>query len=396
MLQALRNPTPAEDPDGWTTDQRAPVAVLLAKIGEPVDIIVPALGEALQGEIPAVRWGAACALAEMGAAAQPALEALAQTARDETEVETVRVEAAYALAAIGDPQSDTLPVLLTAAQSEEWWVRAFAARLLGELVETEERPVPELFDPMTRALMGMRKLPRLNEPPATLFTTLIHLLADPNYNVRRNAIAALANLTERATPAIPALVALLQQADVGPLAAEALAKVGAAAQPALQGAVASDDAATIRHAAYGLSLLAPTEGEPARGREETDSLSQRFIPTPHHFYARCRWSSIRLKLMLLRRSTRPRWRAARGSKSSTPWPIPNMNFYATWWSTKDCFCTAPARRTLMCSSPFATGSMPPIMAMSVASMPTKTRFVPSTLRWSTADAALARATAILI
>lgn len=284
LLQALGNPDPAEDPDGWATDQRAPVAVLLAKIGEPVETIVPALVVALQGDIPAVRWGAACALAELGAAAQPALTALAQTVRNETEVETVRVEAAYALAAIGDPQSDTLPVLLAAAQSEEWWVRAFAARLLGELVETEERPVPDLFDPMTRALMGMRALSRLDEPPSTLITTLVHLLADPNYNVRRNAIAALANLTERATPAIPALVALLPHDDVGPLAAEALAKVGAAAQLALQGAVASDDRATIRHAAYGLSLLAPAEEEPAQGREEADLRSQRFIPTPHHFY----------------------------------------------------------------------------------------------------------------
>ena len=36
LLQALRNTTPAEDPEGWATDQRVPVAILLAKIGGAV------------------------------------------------------------------------------------------------------------------------------------------------------------------------------------------------------------------------------------------------------------------------------------------------------------------------------------------------------------------------
>lgn len=283
LLQALRNATPAADPEGWVTDPRISVAVLLAQIGEPVAAIVAALVAALQGALPAVRWAAACALAELGSAAHPALPALAQTVRDEAEVETVRVEAAYALAVIGEPVQETLPVLVAAAQSADWWVRAFAARLLGELGATTARPVPELFDAMTRALMGMRRLPQIDKPPAALVQTLVHLLADPDYNVRRNAIAALAQLAEPAAPAISALVDLLPQADVGPLAAETLAKIGAAAHPALQGVLRQGAPPARRHAAYGLSLLYGPKKETASIDGEI-SAPQRFTPATEHFY----------------------------------------------------------------------------------------------------------------
>lgn len=284
LLQALQSTIPAADPEGWVTDVRASVAILLAQIGEPVAIIVAALVEALGGEIAAVRWGAACALAEVGPAARSAIPTLAQVIGKETETAAVRVEAAYALAVIGEPQHDTLPVLLNATHSEDWWIRAFAARILGELAATPVvRPPTEIFDPITRALMGMRPLPHLADPPPALVTTLVHLLMDPNYNVRRNAIAALANLADKATVALPGLLAALRQPDVAPLAAEALANIGRAAVPSLEQALITDDVSVAGYAAYALRLIKATGAPQAKPAAQPSPVSP-FQPLPHHFY----------------------------------------------------------------------------------------------------------------
>lgn len=270
LLQALQSTTPAADSEGWVTDVRTSVAILLAQSGAPVELIVPALVAALRDKLAAVRWGAACALAELGPAAQAAVPTLAQVIGDEAEAEAVRVEAAYALAVIGDPRHDTLPVLLNATQSDDWWVRAFAARLLGELAATPvARPPATIFDPITRALMGMRALPHLAEPAPALVTTLVHLLTDPNYNVRRNAIAALAKLAHKATVALPGLLAALRQPDVAPLAAEALANMGSAAVPSLEQILTTADDTVIddpvmSYAAYALRLIKETGASQAK------------------------------------------------------------------------------------------------------------------------------------
>lgn len=277
LLDALHSTKPADDPEGWAADQRAPVAVILAKIGEPREQIIAALIDALQGEIPAVRWGAACALAELGVPAKVAIDALAVTVRNETEIETIRVEAAYALAVIGDPKQDTLPVLLTALTSKEWWVRAFATRILGQLAAAPtEEPAGDLFDPITRALFGMRGLPHLADPPAALVDALIEAVGDVEFNVRRNAVAALARLGQQATAAIPILTEALHQPDIGPIAAEALAQIGSDERAAqLQDALRNVDATVSPPAAYASKLLgiAP-DGDHAAALE----------PAPHHFY----------------------------------------------------------------------------------------------------------------
>ncbi|MEZ4862859.1 MAG: HEAT repeat domain-containing protein [Caldilineaceae bacterium] len=279
LLAALRATAPAEDPEGWGTDQRATVAVILAKIGAPQAEIVTALSAALQGEIPAVRWGAACALAEMGAAASAAVATLAAKVRNENEVETVRVEAAYALAVIGDPTAETLQALLDAMQSSEWWVRAFAARILGQLAAAPTvQPEPTYFDAITRAFMGMRPLRQLADPPSTLVDALIKAVVDADYNVRRNAVAALARLGKKAGAAVPTLVKALQSADIGPVAAEALAQIGGDSVVAqLQDALRQHDSIVGAHAAYTLKLL---DVLTATG----DPTIRPLAPAPQHFY----------------------------------------------------------------------------------------------------------------
>ncbi|MEZ4673900.1 MAG: HEAT repeat domain-containing protein [Caldilineaceae bacterium] len=278
LLTALRSTNLAADPEGWATDQRTTVSIVLAKIGEPRERIVDALVAALQGEIPAVRWGAACGLAEMGTAARAAVAALAATVRNEAEEGPVRVEAAYALAGIGDPKEETLPVLLAALQCNSAWVRAFAARILGAMAAPPTQfEEPTYFDAITRALMGMRGLPHLADPPATVVTALAQAITDSDFNVRRNAVAALARLESLASAAVPTLLAALHAPDIGPMAAEALAKIGGADVVAqLQGLLQRETGTTASHAAYTLKLL--DASPPA------DHAVAPLEPTPQHFY----------------------------------------------------------------------------------------------------------------
>jgi len=284
LIAALHTTTPAEDPDGWWTDQRTTIAVLLAKQGEPTAELIAALTTALASPIAAVRWGAACALAEIGPPAHAALPRLISVAKDEAEIETVRVESAYAVARIGEPATETVPLLLALLTSDDWWLRLFGARILGELASPAERPTVELFDPLERALMGMRPLPFLPAPPPTVVTALVGLLADPNYNVRRNAIAALAKLERQAAAAIPALIATLAQPALGPLAAEALVTIGDAALPALRQSLARAAALHVHHAAYALALYnSPAATAALMELTETQGITP-LHPSPHHFY----------------------------------------------------------------------------------------------------------------
>ncbi len=279
LLTALRSTKPAADPEGWATDQRTTVAIVLAKIGEPRERIVDALLEALRGAIPAVRWGAACGLAELGSAARAAVNTLIATVRNEDEEGPVRVEAAYALAVIGDPKDETLPVLLAALQCNSSWVRAFAARILGALAAPPTQyEEPTYFDAITRALMGMRGLPHLAEPSTKVVTALAQAVTDSDFNVRRNGVAALARLESQASAAVPTLLTALHAPDIGPIAAEALAQIGGEEVVAqLQTLLQTENGTTASHAAYALKLL--DASSPA---DYYDIVP--LEPTPHHFY----------------------------------------------------------------------------------------------------------------
>jgi hypothetical protein len=80
------------------------------------------------------------------------------------------------------------------------------------------------------------------------------------------------------------LVAALSSSDTGPVAAEALAKIGEAAVPALARALAAGDEAQRRHAAYALSLIdAPSALDALRTAQAAGPL-QPLRPSIHHFF----------------------------------------------------------------------------------------------------------------
>lgn len=355
LIATLQTTTLAEDPEGWWTDPRTTVAVLLAKIGEPVDEVVAALATALTSPIAAVRWGAACALAEMGPAARRALPSLRQVIEDEAEIEMVRVEAAYALAMIGDPANETMPALLTMLDSADWWLRVFGVRILGELASSAERPKVELFDVVDRALMGMRGLPCLTTPPATLATALTQLLDDPNYNVRRNAVAALAKLERQAINAVPKLLTLLAQADLGPVAAEALAQIGEPALPALLDSLTGAQAAYLRHAAYALTLYnTPAATAALTQLVETQGLEP-LQPTTGHFYCQVQVTLDLAKCAAFEALYQTTLANGRGSEVDYTLPYPKHEFLHYLVEQKGLFLHGSGKADIDVLKPFRYG-----------------------------------------
>ncbi len=284
LIDALETSRELEDAAAWGLDPRVPIAALLATIAEPADAIVAALVRALASDAPSLRWGAALALGALGACARAAAPALEARLRDERENETVRVEAAYSLGVLGEPETEIVPALLAALRSADWWVRLFAARLLGEM--STPLPAEERTDGASwidKAFFGGRTVRRVAAPQPAVVEALARALRDRDANVRRNAALALAQLGSAALAAMPALADALATEDVGSVAAEALAKIGDAALPALVTALTAPGDVSRSHAGYALSLINTPAAEALRNAE-AERLVDRFQPSVHHFY----------------------------------------------------------------------------------------------------------------
>jgi HEAT repeat protein len=177
----------------------------------------------------------------------------------------VRMAAAWALETLGPGAADTEPALLEALGSDPGsGVRAAAARALGALELAGAPAVPALLealhDPheavrhaaaraLSRPALSDADIPRLERA----------LQSDDRYVV---AFAAwrLGNLGERARPAVPALVATLDQPGVHAVTFAALARIGPAAVeavPALVGELSSPDGGRRWRAAKGLGRIGP-------------------------------------------------------------------------------------------------------------------------------------------
>ncbi len=105
---------------------------------------IPALIAALRDESEAVRLNAAYALGAIGEPAVPALiEALREEAEASLEQNLKRshtnpsqLYSVYALSTVGEP---AVPALIETLQDEKWWVRAAAADILGDIGRPRRR-----------------------------------------------------------------------------------------------------------------------------------------------------------------------------------------------------------------------------------------------------------------
>ena len=147
---------------------------------------VPALKQMLHSTSAAIREYAGYALSLTGVPAVPTLIDAMQATDD-----SVRTSAAFALADMGKVAQEAMPALITAAQDPSESVRRHATEglgLIGQLV----------FDEMD-----------LSET----VQVLANGLTDDHFPVRDNAARSLAKLGTLAEPAMPALVAQLEDED---------------------------------------------------------------------------------------------------------------------------------------------------------------------------------------
>jgi HEAT repeat protein len=195
------------------------------------------LERALAGEEEANRLQAAYALAARRAEAVPLLlNALGREAAKHLETNLERdhtnpsqLDAVFALSAVGHLAVPHVAALLA---SGDWWLRAAAASILGDLGEAAQETVPQLAQS----------------------------LDDESTWVRRNAVEALGNIGPLAAEAVPALSRRLQDPEswIRHNAALALAKIGplaAEAIPTLQVNIDDDDRYARANAAVALERI---------------------------------------------------------------------------------------------------------------------------------------------
>ena len=162
---------------------RLNAAYRLGRVGADA---VPALKQMLHSTSAAIREYAGYALSLTGAPAVPTLIDAMQATDD-----SVRTSAAFALSDMGKAAQEAMPALITAAQDPSESVRRHATEglgLIGQLV-SEDMDLSETVQ------------------------VLANGLSDDHFPVRDNAARSLAKLGTLAEPAMPSLVAQLEDED---------------------------------------------------------------------------------------------------------------------------------------------------------------------------------------
>ncbi|MBV7338217.1 HEAT repeat domain-containing protein [Chloroflexi bacterium TSY] len=268
---------------------RSRAAEALAVIGEQEAEIIPALAAMMQEDAspdaqdqPA--QSAASALRAIGDGANLAVPVLIRVWQDDQRLTRVRVEAAHALTAIGDPTEEVIPALLAGLHDADWWIRLYAARLLGKMCDLTPVTMPEwMQDDWFYRAYSANSLGRLEKPPQHVVTALIKALSDESHHVRRAGAYALAKIGPAAADAIPALLAAMKSEDVGGVAAEALVQIGPAAHEGLIQATKETDSLLRRHAVYALSKIDTAEAK-AIVEAVTAELGTQPFPSYADFY----------------------------------------------------------------------------------------------------------------
>ncbi len=191
---------------------------------------VQKLIQALQDKDAMVRLRAARSLGEMGAKAEPAIEALKKALEDEDE--DVRLVAKRAIERIqlqGNPQ---LTQLIADLKAPDPLTRLRAAKALGDLGDAAAPALTALEQALADEDEDVRRVARnaidkINISGSPKVRQLMEQLKDPDALVRLGAAKQLGDLGAEARPAMDALKAALQDPDevVRMVAKNALAKL---------------------------------------------------------------------------------------------------------------------------------------------------------------------------
>jgi tetratricopeptide (TPR) repeat protein len=127
-------------------DLDAPVRALAARSVTQLDALapadIPALLEALRHDQPAIRFGAAHTLGDLGEAGRPALDSLKHALLDRDL--GVRVQVARAMWLIDRQTAVTIPILTEALTAQDEVLRWMAADCLGDIGPSAAAAVPAL------------------------------------------------------------------------------------------------------------------------------------------------------------------------------------------------------------------------------------------------------------
>ncbi len=189
--------------------------------------------EALSNEDPAVRSDAADALGMLGESAADAVTKLSETLRDD--YEPARLNAAYALGAIGEPAVSTLIDKLEDENGATRRMAAYGLAAVGEpavpvLCEAMEHENEEVRHQATYALAQIGS----NAKPA--IDALMEHAKDSKVEVRRYVPEAFGAIGPSAAPAVPVLIDRLandEDVQVRFESALALAQIGPASSDAI-------------------------------------------------------------------------------------------------------------------------------------------------------------------
>ena len=265
------------------------ISLTLGAIGAPA---VPSLVAALDHPLENVRWEAARALNEIGAAGgmppvasrwrsmtavgtcgsmrpkhwarleSPRQSPSRLVARLADEDVTVRQNAVKALGQIGSPLEVVMPALNTALHDANENVVREAARSLGRIGPSAYPILLSAFASTNHVVRGYvaQMLGEIGPPAEPAIPALIDALADPAANIRYLSAIALGRIGPQAEAAVPGLVAALADADASVRchSADALGRIGRPAElvvPALISALAGQDDSVRHRAAEALGGL---------------------------------------------------------------------------------------------------------------------------------------------
>lgn len=234
-------------------------------LGLNLERTVPVLIAALDDKDEDVRYGAVQALGHLGQSLPAAVQALIASLK--SRYANVRSGAAEALGNIGKDAPTVTPALIDALKDEDPAVRRAAVEALGSFGRDASPAVPYLTA-IVKETVGESE----PEYPLAYFATetlkkigraavpaLMLALHNNNAEVRHEAIQALGDLGKDAREAIPVLMPLLRDENIGSIAAWEVGKIckeAPEAIPALVTVALHDKNPTVRsNASYGLQAL---------------------------------------------------------------------------------------------------------------------------------------------
>jgi len=188
----------------------------------------PALVEALPDESETVRLNAAYALGAMGESVVPVLidtmrrETIASieetTAKTPDNLHGTNPTAGYAAQALSTIGLPAVPALVGILDDEHWWVRAAAVDILTKIGPLAKEATPAMMRLVNDEHWWVRRnaieaLGTIGQASPATVQLLMNRVQDTDYRVRRNAAITLAKFGPLAAPAIPALVKSLEDED---------------------------------------------------------------------------------------------------------------------------------------------------------------------------------------